>query len=207
MKGPLNPELKVGDVIVLLHMEKETAVPPGTIGVVEKISRDPFESPDEKIISVKWENGSALGLITSTDAWKKVKSEENIQESRDSTWDFMTQNVDIFENFDWRWLEQFLYKVRDSGIVNMYGAAPLLYAGSEHIDRYFGEGKEDDENFQAVLEDADESKNKIIQGVIKFMEKNNKDLDNLDQVNRYAQNFSQKILGLYIALSNMGNRN
>jgi len=207
MKGPLNPELKVGDVIILLHMEKETAVPPGTIGVVEKISRDPFESPDEKIISVKWENGSTLGLITSTDAWKKIESEQNIQESRDSTWDFMTQNVDIFENFDWRWLEQFLYKVRDSGIVNMYGAAPLLYAGSEHIDRYFGEGREDDETFQAVLEDADESKNKIIQGVIKFMEKNNKDLDNLDQINRYAQNFAQKILGLYIALSNMGNRN
>ena len=89
----------------------------------------------------------------------------------------------------------------------MYAAYPLLYSGSEHIDRYYGEGREDDENFQAVLEDADESKNKIIQGVIKFMEKNNKDLDNLDQVNRYAQNFAQKILGLYIALSNMGNRN
>ena len=207
MKGPLNPELKVGDVIVLLHMEKETAVPPGTIGVVEKISRDPFESPDEKIISVKWENGSSLGLITSTDAWKKIKSEENIQESRDSTWDYMTQNADVFENFDWRWLEQFLYKVRDSGIINMYGAYPLLYSGSEHIDRYYGEGREDDEDFQAVLEDADESKNKIIQGVIKFMEKNNKDLDNMDQVNRYAQHFAQKILGLYIALSAMGNRN
>lgn len=207
MKGPLNPDLNVGDVIMLLHMEKETAVPPGTIGVVTKISRDPFESPEERIISVKWENGSNLGLITSTDAWKKVKSEENIKEQRDSGWEYMTQNADVFENFDWRWLEQFLYKIRDSGIINMYSAYPLLYAGSEHIDRYYGEGREDDEDFQAVLEDAEESKHKIIQGVIKYMEKNDKDLDNIGQVNRYAQHFAQKILGLYIVLSSMRNRN
>lgn len=89
----------------------------------------------------------------------------------------------------------------------MFGAAPLLYAGREHIDRYYGEGHEDDENFQAVLDEADESKNKIIQGVIEYMRKNNKDLDNMNQVNSYARNFSQKIVGLYIAFSNQSRQN
>lgn len=202
MKGPLNPELNPGDVIMLLHMEGETSVPPGTIGVVKKITRDPFESADENIISVKWENGSVLNLITSTDAWKKVSS-ENIQEqnTRDQTWNYITANADIFENFDWRWLRDFLYKIRESGIINMFAASPLLYAGKEHIDRYYGEGREDDEAFQAVLEDADEAKDKIIQGVISYMEKNDKDLDNMNSVNAYARNFSQKIVGLYAALS------
>ena len=66
MKGPLNPDLQVGDIIMLLHMEGETSVTPGTVGVVKKITRDPFEGEDENIISVKWENGSTLNLITST---------------------------------------------------------------------------------------------------------------------------------------------
>ena len=202
MKGKLNPELKVGDRIMCLHMEGETGVPPGTLGTVKKISRDPFESPDENIINVNWDNGSTLALISSTDAWK-FAPEESIQESTNSNseWDFIVKNEDVLENFDWRWLREFLYKIRESGIINMFGASPLLYAGKEHIDRYYGEGREDDENFQAVLDDADEARNKIVQGVMKYMEKNNKDLDNLNQVNAFARNFAQKIIGLYIIFS------
>lgn len=205
MKGQLNPELKVGDKIMCLHMEGETSVPPGTVGTVYKISRDPFESTANNIINVDWDNGSRLALITSTDAWRLVSSEK-INEQNDSTWKYMTENPDVFEHFDWKWLEKYLYKLRDSGIVNMYGAFPLLYSGKEHIDRYYGEGREDDEKFQELLDNADEAKNKIIQGVVSYMEKNNKDLNNLDMVNRYARGFSQKILGLYIALSGLGNR-
>jgi hypothetical protein len=89
----------------------------------------------------------------------------------------------------------------------MYGSSQLLYAGSEHIERYYGEGREDDEEFQEFLELADEAKNKIIQGVIKYMNANGKDLDDMSVVNRYARLFSEKILGLYIALSSLGNRN
>jgi hypothetical protein len=209
MKGPLNPDLQVGDVIMLLHMEKETSVPPGTIGVVKKISRDPFESDGEKIISVKWENGSTLSIITSTDAWKKIEKPE-IKEQRnpsDQTWRYMVDNADIFEHFDWKWLEKFLYQMRDTGIINMLGASPLLYAGSEHIDRYYGEGKENDEEFQEFLKESDEAKNKIIQGVISYMTANGKDLDDMNSVNRFARHFSQKIVGLYAALSSLGNRN
>lgn len=77
MKGPLNPELKVGDTVMCYHMEGETNVLPGTIGKVTNISVDPFEpNGDEKIISVDWENGSHLALITSTDTWKKITTEE-----------------------------------------------------------------------------------------------------------------------------------
>jgi len=207
MKGPLNPELKVDDVIMLLHMEKETGVPPGTIGVVTSITRDPWQD-DSKLISVKWENGSNLNLVTAKDMWLKTEN-DNIQEQRtdNQSWDYITKNADVFENFDWKWLEKFLYKLRDTGIVNMYGSSQLLYAGSEHIERYYGEGREDDEEFQEFLELADEAKNKIIQGVIKYMNANGKDLDDMSVVNRYARHFSEKILGLYIALSSLGNRN
>ena len=74
MKGPLNPPLEVGDRVICYHMEGETSVSPGTKGVVTSITVDPFEplTDDEKIISVDWDNGSHLALITSTDAWKKI---------------------------------------------------------------------------------------------------------------------------------------
>jgi hypothetical protein len=68
----LNPKLSIGDKIILLHMDGETSVPMGSIGKVTEINIDPFEE-DSEIISVSWDNGSHLALISSTDAWKKVR--------------------------------------------------------------------------------------------------------------------------------------
>ena len=200
MKGTLNPPLKVGDKIICYHMEGELGVPPGTSGQVTGVARDPFEfDSDEQIINVDWDNGNKLSLISSTDAWKKVPSEK-IDEQRNPGWEFLTQNSDLLNNFDWRWFREYLTKIRDSGIINMFGAAPLLYAGKSHIERYYGENMEDDENFQEVLDNAEESKNKIIEGVIKYMESNQKDVDDMNLVNRYAKTFSQKLQQLYISL-------
>jgi hypothetical protein len=204
MKSKLNPELKVGDKIMCFHMEGETSVPPGTLGTVTKITRDPFESENENLISVKWDNGSNLALITSTDAWK-LAPKENIEEQIDDTWRHMTDNPDIFEHFDWRFFRDFLEKIRKSGIVNMFEASPLIYSGKEHIDRYYGQGNEDDEDYINMLEDADESKNKLIQGVVSYMEANNKGLDDMSLVNRYAKNFSQKILVLFMTMHGLTN--
>ena len=202
MKGQLNPELKVGDRIMCFHMEGETSVPPGTFGTVTRITRDPFETENDSLINVNWENGSNLALITSTDAWK-LTPKENIKEQEDNTWRYMTDNPDIFEHFDWRFFREFLEKIRESGIVNMFGASPLLYSGKEHIDRYYGEGREDDDAFQNMLEDADTSKDKIVQGVVSYMQANNKSLEDMRLINRYAENFSQKILGLFFRMHGM----
>jgi hypothetical protein len=199
MKGQLNPELKVGDRIMCFHMEGETSVPPGTLGTVTRITRDPFESENDSLINVKWDNGSSLALITSTDAWKMAPQEIKEQDrSGDIHWKFMTANPDIFEHFDWRWFREYLKKVRESGIVNMFAASPLLYSGKEHIDRYYGENQEDNESFQDVLEMSEESKHKLIQGVLKYMDANNKSIDDIDVVNRYARKFSEDLLGVYM---------
>jgi hypothetical protein len=200
----MNTMPKEGDKLMCLHMEGETSVPPGTLGTVKKIVRDPFED-DDFLIEMRWENGSSLALVTSTDAWKIVNQKLEEQRQGDPVWNTITSNEDIFENFDWRWLEKFLYKLRDTGIVNMLGASPLLYAGSEHIDRYYGEGREYDEKFQEFLKQSDISKDKIIQGVVNYMIKHNKDLDNMDLVNSYAKKFSKEILTIYIVLSGLRN--
>ena len=204
MKGPLNPELKVGDKIMCYHMEGETSVSPGTIGVVRKIGRDPFEDENSQIIEVKWENGSTLALISSTDAWKKVV--EEIQEATGSPeYDFFSKNPEVFENFDYKFLKKFLQKVRDSGVINMFQAAPFLYSGKEWIDRYHGENQEDNEAFQEVLEMADDAKNKMIQGLLKYMESKNMDADDMSRVNNLINRFAIKVNQLYITFPLLNN--
>ena len=87
----LNSKLKEGDQIVLVHMNGEAGMSPGLRGIVEKITRDPFEE-DELLITVDWENGRNLALVSSEDLWmlysdykKKsmnLKGDETIQEQK-----------------------------------------------------------------------------------------------------------------------------
>jgi hypothetical protein len=90
-----------------------------------------------------------------------------------------------------------LKKVRESSVENMLAVQPFLYSGREWIDRYFGENQEDNQPFQEVLEMADESKNKMIQGVLKYMQSKNMEID-LDKVNHFMKKFAVKILDLYV---------
>ena len=203
MRGELNPTLKEGDKVVCYHMDGETGVPPGTEGTVRRISRDPFEpNGDELIIEVNWNNGSTLALVSSTDAWKKPK--ERVQEASttgDRHYDYFSKNPEIFENFDWRFFREFLNKLRDSSVVNMFQARPFLYSGREWIDRYHGENEEENEAFQEVLEMAEESKMKLIQGLMKYMESKKLDMDDMSRVNHLAEKFASKIVQLYMTFA------
>jgi hypothetical protein len=201
MKGQLNPPVKPGDKIVCYHMDGETGVPAGTFGVVKTVSRDPFETEtDGQIIGVDWENGSKLSLLTTTDAWKKVV--EEIQEQTGSPeYDFFSRNPEIFENFDYRFFKKYLLKLRESGVINMFQASPFLYSGREWIDRYYGENQEDNEAFQEVLEMAENAKNKMIQGLLKYMESKNMDVDDMSRVNNLINRFAMKINQFYMTFA------
>ena len=200
MKGQLNPPVKPGDKIICYHMDGETGVPAGTKGTVITVTRDPFETDsDGKIIGVDWENGSKLSLLSTTDAWKKVV--EKIQESSSPEYDFFSKNPEIFEHFEYNFLKKYLLKLRESGVINMFLAAPFLYSGKEWIDRYHGEHQEDNEAFQEVLEMADESKNKMIQGLLKYMESKNMDMEDMGRINNLMHKFATKINQFYITFA------
>ena len=196
-KKELNPKLVKGDRIMCLHMDGETSVPPMTTGTVRSVVKDPFE-PDGEIINVDWDNGSPLGLLSVTDSWIKIAQETLEEQAGTSEYEYFSENPEIFENFDWRFLREFLKKLRDASPVNMLQSQPFLYSGKEWIDRYYGEDQEDNEDFQEVLEMADEAKDKMIQGVLKYMESEGIEID-LDKVNRLIKKFDVKILKLYIS--------
>jgi hypothetical protein len=79
----------------------------------------------------------------------------------------------------------------------MFQSGPFLYSGKKWIDRYYGENQEDNEDFQDMLDSAEESKDIMIQGTIKWMESKGKEID-LDDVNRTIGRLATKIVELYM---------
>jgi hypothetical protein len=187
----INPKLKIGDNVTLLYMKGET-MSPGLKGIVKGVE-NVF---DEDIITVDWENGRKLSLLSTEDAWT-LNPPEKIEEAYKDEW--LSKNLDIV-NFDTNVLTNYLIKLRDSSITNMLGAAPYLYMGKDRIKHEF-HYKEFDEDkqqrFDEMLEVADEAQSEMINGVIKILEKENKELS-IENINRYLQKYSQKILMHYI---------
>jgi hypothetical protein len=198
-KRELNPELVKGDRVMCLHMDGETGVPMGVEGVVTKIGRDPFEE-DGKIIEVNWDNGSRLALISVTDSWVKV-GDSQIKESKvgDSRIDYFSENPEIFDHFDWRFFREFLNKVRESRVVNMHSSSPFLFSGKEWIDMNYGTNQEDNEEYEEMLDMANKSKDKMVQGILSYMDSKNMEPE-LDSVNRYVRRFAEKLVKLYISV-------
>jgi hypothetical protein len=199
-KRELNPKVIVGDRVMCLHMDGETSIPPMTLGTVRSVVRDPFEE-DAEIINVSWDNGNSLGLLSITDSWVMAPLEQIEEQITSREYEFFSKNPEIFENFDYKFLRDYLYKLRESSVINMFQAAPFLYSGSEWIDRYYGENQEDNEPFQEVLEMAEESRNKMVQGLLKYMESKNMDLDDMSRVNIQLSKLAQKIVQFYVAFS------
>jgi hypothetical protein len=179
-------------------MDGETGVPMGVEGVVTKIGRDPFEE-DGKIIEVNWDNGSRLALISVTDSWVKV-GDSQIKESKvgDSRIDYFSENPEIFDHFDWRFFREFLNKVRESRVVNMHSSSPFLFSGKEWIDMNYGTNQEDNEEYEEMLDMANKSKDKMVQGILSYMDSKNMEPE-LDSVNRYVRRFAEKLVKLYIS--------
>ncbi len=210
----LKPKLDVGDKIVLIEMTDEySSVPPLTKGVVVSVS----EVLGDTQYSVKWENGSRLALLTCCDQWvkedyyekiKKLKKEKlDILKKKDITENseyekskVIMKNIDVFKHFNMRFLYQYLKMIRESGIVNMLGASPYLYMGRDRIKHEF-EYKDipHEDEFEKVLENANQSQAEMINGVIKVLESEKKETS-LENINRYLNRYSNKVLMNYIHL-------
>jgi len=200
MSEGLNPDLQEGDEVVCYHMDGELNIPPGTKGTVVKVQKDPI-IPDAMMYKVQWENGQTLPLLSDADTWKKVKKEIREQTSGDPLLDIFKQNRDVFKNFDLGFFRDFLIKLRDSGIANMFGSYPLIYAGRDHLERYYGAGREDDEIFQELLDMADESRDKLVQGILKYLNSRNIDIsfdeEGMNKINSYAKKFAKDLFLIY----------
>jgi hypothetical protein len=191
----INPKLKPGDRVILLHMGGETSVLPGTWGTVKKS----YELFGTDQYDVQWDNGSSLSLIGDEDMWDtKERKKKTIKE--DDRNNFFMKNIDVFKYFNMKFLKKYLLMIRESSITNMLAAAPYLYMGRERIEHEF-KYKEihNEEAFEEVLDHADQAQAEMINGVINYLEEKGIDED-MGNINRYLHRFASKIVQTYTFL-------
>lgn len=191
----INPKLKPGDRVILLHMGGETSVLPGTWGTVTKA----YELFGTDQYDVRWDNGSSLSLIGDEDMWDtKERKKKTIKE--DDRNKFFMDNIDVFKYFNMKFLKKYLLMIREASFTNMYGASPYLYMGRERIEHEF-KYKEihNEEAFEEVLDHADQAQAEMINGVINYLEEKGIDED-MSSINRYLQRFASKIVQTYTFL-------
>jgi hypothetical protein len=197
----INPELKEGDRVVCLQMEDEfSSVPPGTAGTVKKVS----EVFGVIQYSVKWDNGSSLELLSDVDAWdlednvNKKRQRRKLTEQDDPTKFFM-DNTELFKNFKMKFLKEYLISLAKCGVVNMFQSSPYLWMGRDRMELDFRYHNVENEICDEVLEKANEAQSIMINGVIKILEKEGKQVE-LDRINSYLRKYSTKIVMGYMYL-------
>jgi hypothetical protein len=196
----MNEPVKVGDRIILLKMSGEYQMPPGLKGTVASIGRDPFE-PDGFVIMVDWANGSSLSLLSSVDFYKKIPNEVNESSSggtlsESDRFNYMKNNKELFENFDWKKILDFLTNIKESGVTNMFGSAPFLYSGRKWIENKYGDYPNNPDALEKVLNSADEIKNEMIQGTLKSMK--SEGYDDIGKINKRVEKFARSFLTLFM---------
>ena len=196
----MNEPVKAGDRIILLKMSGEFAMPPGLRGTIESVGRDPFES-DGLIIMVKWDNGSSLSLLSSVDFYKKIPNEVNEGVIKGNMFEserfnYMKNNKELFDNFDWKKILEFLNNIKESGVTNMLGSSPFLYSGRKWIENKYGDYPNNPDAFEKVLNSADEIKNEMIQGTLKSMK--SEGYDDIGKINKRVEKFARSFLTLFM---------
>lgn len=199
MSNKLNPELKVGDEVVLLHMADES-IHIGTKGVVTGLNNTPWGVQ----YTVNWETGSTLDIIPEVDKWMlqsdvKKRKPYNIEEA-DSKTENLIKNKDILKYLkkDKDIVFDFLSKLQDSGITNMLGAKPMLSYTSNDMRRYIDGQFKDVDDYYDVIEAADESRNALIRGTMRLIEDKKGDVNDMDYVNKIFKNLMSQVFQLYI---------
>lgn len=109
-------------------------------------------------------------------------------------------NASFLKNYkQWRKIMEFLDHVRQSGIVNMFEASPILLYDRTSLDRYFGENMEDNEAFQYLLDNISIIRDIQIQNVISELERRGEEVD-IDNANSLMRRNSKRLLMTYIQL-------
>lgn len=90
----INPELNVGDKVVILEMYGETSVFYGDEGVVVGIS----VVFGNKQYKVKWKNGSTLDLLEDADRWIKEEDFQRLKKKKKIKENYVVTKKQLMSN-------------------------------------------------------------------------------------------------------------
>jgi hypothetical protein len=177
----LNPELNVGDRVVVMDMSGESGIKPGLGGTVKRIT-NVFGTAQYEM---SWDNGSTLQLLSDVDKWMKEEDWENLKSKRKKMnesidLDFTRKNKNLVQDFEMAKMHKFYESLRKSGVVNMFASTPYFWLGKDRIahQHYYDDmSDERAESFEEVLDAADEIKDILIRGAMKTLERENKEIE------------------------------
>jgi len=190
----INPELKKGDRIILIHMDGESIVA-GTKGeVIEKEKVPKFSKNDLGYqYRMKWYDNegnvvSLLSLIPEDDGWIYDKS--YYEKESDQINEIDSRNLDDVMNYaellltlpksKMKIVMEYLELIRQLGIVNMFQAGSFIGVSSDYFKDYMKmksyEHEYDEELVEEITEMVDEVRNIVISASIEYLEKNNKEV-------------------------------
>lgn len=200
-----NAPLEKGDDVICVKMEDEySPIPTGMKGKVKNVS-NVF---GEKQYYVNWKNGSQLALIDGVDHWMKVieptEDDENVNESLmffktkkqmiNETKNMPKEFVRLSKMYEIWKIYDFLEKLRQSGVVNMFASYPYLYLGKERIEHEHKYTNKNDEEFKEVLDMADDIRNVMIRGAIKHTDnKRKEDTKEDEDDNKYLRSVENQM--------------
>ena len=195
----LNPELNVGDRVVIMDMSGESGIKPGMGGEVRRLTKV-FGTIQYE---VKWDDGSSLQILSDVDKWMKEEDWERLKNRRkrvDESFDpdFVRKNKNLVKDFEMAKMHKFYEALRKSSVINMItgGAPSYFWMGKDRIaHQHFYDEMSDDraEAFEKVLDSADEIKNILISGALKTLEREEKEVT-LDSVKRMAERKARQIV-------------
>jgi hypothetical protein len=104
-------------------------------------------------------NGTKLSLLNCCDKWdtvenfekrilNKIKKKDIIENDESDFNKTMLANIDVFVHFKMKFFQKYLIMVRNSGIINMFGASPYLYVGRQKIEEEIPEFMEISTDFK-----------------------------------------------------------
>lgn len=203
MNSKINPNVEVGDRIVCITMYGESSVSYRDSGEVTGFGDDISGVQ----IKVKWDNGSTLPLIKENDAknqrdsWMLEKDfEESLSRRRKSIQEAtsigqLSDDTEVVRYFNQSKVKKYLDLLKKSSVTNMFGASPYLYMGKDILRKEHY--REDSEEFENVLEMADEIKNVLISGSMRLLDEKDVEITP-ESVSRTIRKYAPKILSFWM---------
>jgi hypothetical protein len=218
MNKKKNPELKVGDRIVLIYMPGES-IDTGTKGRVKSIGQAPsFGGSPDYMYNVEWlddndEVISKLSLLPESDSWilDPEYSQNDLNEAKNRVITDLDELISrhewsrLFKKSDLKYIMEFLELVRQLGVVNMFQSGQFLGQTTEYIEKYFDlyrMQRELDDNQEELIEKitdmAENVRNVMISAAVTDLERNNKEITGRSatyRVNKLATELVKHFMG------------
>lgn len=218
MSKKKNPQLKVGDRIILIYMPGED-IDTGTKGRVKNIGQAPtFGGSPDYMYNIEWLDDedkviSTLSLLPEVDSWilDPEFTQNDLNEAKNRVITDLDELISrhewsrLFKKSDLRYILDYLEVIRQLGVVNMFQSGQFLGQTKDYLIKYFDLYRmqrelddNDEEKIEKILEMSENVRNIMISAAITDLERKNVEITGksaTNRVNRLATELVKHFMG------------